>query len=98
MQGRIQQVNGLESAKEICDTLCIAHEGNLMTKVTKMEVIEGELWRFAMKSGEGPQEMYNMLKSLVNQVCNYRSTRWTDNKVVRLLLWSFIVFMLSLSP
>jgi hypothetical protein len=37
-----------------------------MTKVTKMEVIEGELGRFAMKRHEGPQEMYNRLKSLVN--------------------------------
>jgi hypothetical protein len=60
------KVNVLENVKEIWDTLCIAHEGNLMTKVTKMEVIEGELGRFAMKRHEGPQEMYNRLKSLVN--------------------------------
>jgi hypothetical protein len=44
-----------------------------MTKITKMEVIEGELGRFAMKRGEGPQEMYNRLKSLMKQVRNYGS-------------------------
>jgi hypothetical protein len=62
------KANGLENAKEIWDTLKIAHEGNIMTKVTKMELIESELGRFAMKRGEGPQEMYNRLKSLANQV------------------------------
>jgi hypothetical protein len=37
------KVNGLENAKEIWDTLKVTHEGNLMTIVTKMELIEGEL-------------------------------------------------------
>jgi hypothetical protein len=27
------------------------HEGNNMTKITKMELIDGELGRFAMKMG-----------------------------------------------
>jgi hypothetical protein len=48
------------------------------------------LGRFAMKR-EGPQEMYNRLKSLVNQVQNYVSMRWTDHEVVRLMLRSFTV-------
>jgi hypothetical protein len=53
------KVNGLENAKEIWDTMRIANEGKLMTKITKIEVIKGELGRFAMKRGEGPQKMYN---------------------------------------
>jgi hypothetical protein len=53
-----------------------------MTKVTKMELIEGEFGRFAMKRGEGPQNRYNRIKSLVNQVRNYGSKRWTDHEVV----------------
>jgi hypothetical protein len=72
------------------------HKGNSLTKVTKMEVIEGELGRSIMKRGEGLQEMYNKLKTLVNQVHNYRSTRWTDHEVVRLMLRSFTVFNVSL--
>jgi hypothetical protein len=63
-----------------------------MTKITKMEVIDDELGRFAMKRGEGPQEMCNRLKSEVNQIWNYGSKRWTDHEVVRLMLRSFIVF------
>jgi hypothetical protein len=42
--------------------------------------------------GEGPQEMYKNLKSLVYQVCSYESKRWADHEVVRLMLKSFIVF------
>jgi hypothetical protein len=80
----------LENVKEIWDTLKIAHEGNFMTRVTKMEAIEGELERFDMKRGEGSQEMYNRLKSLVNQMQNYGSKRWTDHEVVRLMLRSLL--------
>jgi hypothetical protein len=90
------KVNGLANVKDIWDTLCIAHKGNLMTKITKMEVIEGELGRIAMKRGEEPQEMYTRLKSLVNQVCNYGSTRWTDHEVVQLMLRSFTIFYANL--
>jgi hypothetical protein len=84
-------VRGLDNAKEIWDTLKIGHEGNDMTMITKMEIIEGELGRFTMKRGEEPQETYNMLKTLVNQIRNYGSTRWTNHDVVRLMLRSFIV-------
>jgi hypothetical protein len=62
-----------------------------MTMITKMEVIEGELGRFAMKRAEDPQETYNRLKILVNQVCNYGSTRWTDHDVILLMLRLFTV-------
>jgi hypothetical protein len=69
------KVNVLENAKEIWDTLKITHEGNATTKVTRMELIEGELGRFTMERGEGPQRKYNKLKSLVNKVQNYVSKR-----------------------
>jgi hypothetical protein len=36
--------------------------------ITKMELVEGELRRFAMKRGEDPTETYNSLKTLVNEV------------------------------
>jgi hypothetical protein len=85
------KVSGLDNAKEIWGTLKTAHEGNDMTVITKMELIEGELGRFAMKRGEEPIEMYNMLKTLVNQIQNYGSTRWVDHDVVRLMLRSFTV-------
>jgi hypothetical protein len=62
-----------------------------MMMITKMELIEGELGRFAMKRGKEPTEMYNRLKTLVNQIRNYGSTRWMDHDVVRLMLRSFTI-------
>jgi hypothetical protein len=35
--------------------------------------------------------MYNRLKTLVNKIRSYGSTRWTDHDVVRLMLRSFTV-------
>jgi hypothetical protein len=45
------KVSGLDNAKKIWDTLKISHEGNDATMVTKMELVEGELGRFAMIRG-----------------------------------------------
>jgi hypothetical protein len=85
------KVSGLDNAKQIWDTLKISHEGNDATMITKMELVEGELGRFAMKRGEEPTETYNRLKTLVNKIRSYGSTRWTEHDVVRLMLRSFTV-------
>jgi hypothetical protein len=45
------KVSGLDNAKQIWDTLKISYEGNDATMITKMELVEGELGRFAMKKG-----------------------------------------------
>ena len=37
------KVSGLDNAKQIWDTLKISHEGNDVTMLTKMELVEGEL-------------------------------------------------------
>jgi hypothetical protein len=85
------KVSGLDNAKQICDTLKISHEGNDATMITKMELVEGELGRFIMIRGEEPTQTYNRLKTLVNKIRSYGSTRWTDHDVVRLMLRSFTV-------
>jgi hypothetical protein len=59
--------------------------------ITKMELVEGELGRFTMIRGEEPTQTYNRLKTLVNKIRSYESTRWTDHDVVRLMLRSFTV-------
>jgi hypothetical protein len=53
----------LDNAKQIWDTLKISHEGNDVTMLTKMELVEGELGRFAMIRGEEPTQTYNRLKT-----------------------------------
>jgi hypothetical protein len=85
------KVNGLDNAKQIWDTLKISHEGNDATMITKMELVESELGRFAMKRREEPIETCNRLQTLVNKIRSYGSTRWTDHDVVRLMLRSFTV-------
>jgi hypothetical protein len=41
--------------------------------ITKMELVEGELGRFAMKRGEEPTDTYNKLKTPVNKIQSYVS-------------------------
>jgi hypothetical protein len=85
------KVSGLDNAKEIWDTLKISHEGNHITMITKMELVEAELGRFTMKRRKEPIETYNRLKTLVNKIRSYESTTWTNHNVMRLMLRSFIV-------
>jgi hypothetical protein len=83
-------VQGLKSAKEIWDVLKTAHEGDKITKITKRETIKGELGRFRLRQGEEPQEMYNRLKTLVNQVRNLGSKKWDDHEMVKVILRSLV--------
>jgi hypothetical protein len=85
------KVSGLDNAKQIWDTLKISHEGNNATMITKMELVEGQLGRFAMIRGEEPTQTYNRLKTLVNKIRSYGSTRWMDHDVVRLMLRYFTI-------
>jgi hypothetical protein len=77
------KVSGLDNAKQIWDTDA--------TMITKMELVEGKLGRFAMIRGEEPTQTYNRLKTLINKIRSYGSTRWMDHDVVRLMLRSFTV-------
>jgi hypothetical protein len=61
-----------------------------VTKITKREMIEGELSRFILNQGEEPQAMYNRLKTLVNQVRNLGSTKWDDCEMVKVILRSLV--------
>jgi arsenate reductase-like glutaredoxin family protein len=83
-------VQGLKSTKEIWDMLKTAHEGDEVIKITKQEMIEGELDRFILNQGEEPQAMYNRLKTLVNQVRNLGSTKWDDHEIVKVILRSLV--------
>jgi hypothetical protein len=83
-------VQGLKSATEIWDVLKTAHEEDEVTKITKREMIEGELGRFMLNQGEDPQAMYNRLKTLVNQVRNLGSSKWDDHEMVKVILRSLV--------
>jgi hypothetical protein len=51
------KVSGLDNAKQIWDTLKISHEGNDATMITKMELVKGELGRFAMIRGRSQRKL-----------------------------------------
>jgi hypothetical protein len=74
------KVSGLDNAKQIWDTLKISHEGNDATRRSSTTI-----------RGEEPTQMYNRLKTLVNKIRSYGSTRWMDHDVVQLMLRSFTV-------
>jgi hypothetical protein len=84
------KVQELKSVKEIWDVLKMAHEGNEVTKITKCEMIKGELGQFVLNKGEEPQAMYNRLKTMVNQVQNLGSTKWDDHEMVKVILRSLV--------
>jgi hypothetical protein len=68
----------VEKAKDIWDTLQRAHEGTKPVKKVKKQLIEGQLDRFVKLDDEPPQELFNWLKRLVNNVRAYGSRRWSD--------------------
>jgi chromosome condensin MukBEF MukE localization factor len=83
-------MQGLKSAKEIWDVLKMAHEGDKVTKITKREMIEGELGRLILNKGEEPQAMYNRLKTMVNQLRNLGSTKWDGHEMEKVILRSLV--------
>jgi hypothetical protein len=91
-QEEYNKVQGLKNAKEIWEVLKTAHEGDEVTKITKCEIIEGELGRFVLNKGEEPQAMYNRLKTMVNQVRNLGSTKWDDHEMVKVILRSLVFY------
>jgi hypothetical protein len=85
------RVNGLEKAKNIWDTLQRAHEGSKPMKKAKIQLIEGQLDRFVMLDDESPQEMFNRLKRLVNEIRAYESTRWSDRRIIQRMLRAYAI-------
>lgn len=57
------KVYRLKSAKEIWNALKTTHGSDKIIRITRME-----LRRFVDNKGEGPQEIYNQLKFLVNKI------------------------------
>jgi hypothetical protein len=90
-KNEFDRVNGLEKAKDIWDTLQKAHERTKHVKKAKRQLIEGQLDRFVMLDDECPQEMYNWLKKLVDQVRAYGSRRWGDQRVIDRMLQAYAV-------
>ncbi|KAA3438969.1 Pectinesterase [Gossypium australe] len=77
------KIRGINSAKELWDTLQMAHEGSDEVKEGKVDLLQGELEAFVMKKDETLQEMYDRLKLLVTEIRMLGSNDWGENKVTK---------------
>jgi hypothetical protein len=51
---QFNRVDGLDVAKDLWTTLRMAHEGSKSVRMTKIEMLEGQLNRFVMFNDETP--------------------------------------------
>jgi hypothetical protein len=51
---QFNRVDGLDVAKDVWTTLRMAHEGSKPVRMTKIEMLEGQLNRFVMFDDETP--------------------------------------------
>ena len=61
-----RKVNGMESAKQIWDTLKVSFEGDKNVIKGNIELLHGELERFVFLQNETTQSMFDRLMALVN--------------------------------
>jgi hypothetical protein len=80
------QVDGLYVAKDVWNTLRMAHEGSRPIRKAKVEMLEGQLNRFIMYDDETTHEMFNWLKKLVNKARALGSKKWTDRMLMERLM------------
>jgi hypothetical protein len=62
------KVDGMDSAKQIWDTLQVNHEGTRKVCEGIIRALEGELNRFIIRENKTPQEMFNRLNKIVNKI------------------------------
>jgi hypothetical protein len=79
----------LDVAKDVWNTLRMAHEGSRPIRKAKVEMLEGQLNRFIMYDDETPHEMFNWLKKLVNKVRALGSKKWTDCMLTKRLMMAY---------
>ena len=77
------KVRGLDSVKEIWDTLKMSHEVSEEVHESKIDLIQGELEAFVMNKDEMIEKMYNRLKLLIIEIRGLRSKDWDDAKVTK---------------
>ena len=57
-------LTGMDSVKQIWDTLQLSHEGTKKVREGRIRDLEGELNRFNIRENETPSEMYNRLNKI----------------------------------
>jgi hypothetical protein len=79
----------VDVAKQIWDTLHLAHEGVDKVRRAKIDLLMAKLNRFVIIDGEGPQEMFDRLMTLVGKIRGYGCEELDDHKVVKIMLEAY---------
>jgi hypothetical protein len=58
-------------------------------RMTKVEMLEGQLNRFIMFDDEIPQDIFNRLKKMVTKVKALGSQKWTDRMLTKSLMRAY---------
>jgi hypothetical protein len=87
---KFDKVDGMESAKQIWDTLQVNHEGTRKVHEGRICALEGELNRFIIHDNETPQEMFNRLNKIVNKIRALGGCKWNDKDVVDKILTAYM--------
>jgi hypothetical protein len=83
------RVMGVDVAKQIWDTLHLAHEGVDKIRKERIELLMAKLNRFVMLNGEGSQEMFDRLMVIVGKIRGYGGDELDDHKVVKIMLEAY---------
>ena len=83
------RVMNVDVAKQIWDTLHLAHEGVDKVRRAKIDLLMAKLNRFVIIDGEGPQEMFDRLMTLVGKIRGYGCEELDDHKVVKIMLEAY---------
>jgi hypothetical protein len=79
----------LDVAKDVWNTLPMAHEGSRPVRKVKVEMLEGQLNHFIMYDYETPHEMFKQLKKLVNKARALGSKKWTNHMLMERLMMAY---------
>jgi len=83
------RVMNVDVAKQIWDTLQLAHEGVGKVRTAKIDLLMAKLNRFVIIDGEDPQEMFDRLITLVGKIRGYGCEELDDHKVVKVILEAY---------
>ena len=80
------RVIGVDVAKQIWDTLHLAHEGVDKLRKARIDLLMSKLNQFVILDGEGPQEMFDRLMVIVGKIRGLGGDEINDHKVVKIML------------
>jgi hypothetical protein len=83
------RVMGVEVAKQIWDTLHLAHEGIDKVRKARIDLLMAKLNRFVILDNEEPQEMFDRLMVIVGKIRGYGGDELDDQKVVKIMLEAY---------